>query len=90
MPPLAITSTEPCLKFRHQPHTTMAEPVKDLIAWLQALPENSSVGIDDGGLTLLCDENPDAYYEIGGMPEDEDEDPDPRATTTEYTDTCID
>lgn len=55
----------------------MAHPVKDIIRWLKTLPEDSCVGIDEEGLTLLCDEDPDAYYEIGGMPlEDEEEDED--------------
>lgn len=42
-------------------------PVTELIAWLQTLPADSQVGVDDGGLTLLCDRNPDTWFEVGGM-----------------------
>lgn len=46
--------------------------VKELRAWLDTLPEDSSVGVDDGGLTLIevnaeGDETA-AYYEVGGLP----------------------
>lgn len=46
---------------------------KDLIRWLKTLPENSEVGIDEGGIWILCDEDPDAYYEVGGMPINDEE-----------------
>lgn len=44
---------------------------KVLIAWLLNLPADSSVGIDEGGLTLACVERPEVYYEVGGLPDDE-------------------
>lgn len=42
----------------------------ELIAWLRTLPPDSSVSIDEGGLTLVCDKDPDAYLELGGVSED--------------------
>ncbi len=48
----------------------------DLIRWLNTLPEDAHVGIDEGGLTLECVEDVQAYMEVGGMPEDDDEDDD--------------
>lgn len=42
---------------------------EDLIRWLKTLPPDSGVGVDDGGLTLRCDKDIDAYYEVGGMPD---------------------
>ena len=47
---------------------------KDLIDWLKTLPKGSEVGIDEDGLTLrVVDDNcvvSDAYFEIGGIPEE--------------------
>ena len=48
----------------------MAEKIKDIIAWLMTLPENELVGIDEGGLALEP-VHTDAYFEIGGMPEEQ-------------------
>ena len=42
----------------------------DVIDWLNALPENSTVYIDEGGLALRCFEDPEFYFELGGAPED--------------------
>lgn len=36
----------------------MSIPVKNLIHWLNSLPINASVGVDDGGLTLKSPEAP--------------------------------
>lgn len=46
-------------------------PIRELIAWAEAAAENGAgeVWVDDGGLTLATDT--DAYFEIGGEPEDE-------------------
>jgi hypothetical protein len=44
---------------------------KRLIEWLDTLPEGSGVSIDDGGLTLVCNDVPGAYLEVGGVPEEE-------------------
>lgn len=52
----------------------------ELIRWLRTLPKDSSVGIDDGGLTLRCPEEPEVYHEIGGLPEEDTDVPDPQAT----------
>lgn len=41
--------------------------VKDLKKWLATLSPEDSVGIDDGGLTLRSLNEPDVYYEVGGM-----------------------
>jgi hypothetical protein len=43
--------------------------VRDIKAWLNTLPDDDSVGVDDGGLTLVPAGQPDAWLEIGGMPE---------------------
>jgi hypothetical protein len=43
-----------------------------LIEWLNTLPEGSAISIDDGGLCLVCDQDPVAYYEVGGVPEIEE------------------
>jgi hypothetical protein len=43
---------------------------KRLMEWLETLPEDSAISIDDGGLELVCDLEPDAYLEVGGVPED--------------------
>ena len=52
----------------------MAEPVKDIIRWLKTLDAKDAVGVDEDGLTLRSVDDPDAYFEIGGLPEeDEDE-----------------
>jgi hypothetical protein len=39
----------------------------EIRAWLDTLPDNADVGIDDGGSALQAHEQ-DAYLEIGGMP----------------------
>lgn len=52
------------------------ESVTDVIRWLKALDKGSSVGIDEGGLCLReIDKNgerTEAYYKIGGIPEDQE------------------
>lgn len=50
----------------------MAENANVLRQWLDMLPEGCSVGIDDGGLTLVCVEDPEIYYEIGGISESDE------------------
>jgi len=44
---------------------------KELIRWLQTLPQDSSVGVDDEGLTLVCDQDWHAYLEVGGISDEE-------------------
>lgn len=47
-------------------------PVGDVIEWLSTFGPKCSVGVDEGGLTLLVvDEEDDIVgtYEIGGIPE---------------------
>ena len=48
--------------------------VAEVIDWLQTLPPDSSVGVDDGGLCLrevsAKNSMTNAYCEIGGIPED--------------------
>ena len=46
---------------------------KELIRWAQTLPEDSSVRIDAGGLSLVCDLDSAAYLEVGGEPDEEDD-----------------
>lgn len=48
--------------------------IQELKRWLNTLPPEAGISIDDGGLTLVCDEDPDAYLEVGGIPEIEEED----------------
>lgn len=48
--------------------------IKQLREWLDSLPGDASVGIDDGGLTLEAQWSPGgvgqcATYEVGGLPE---------------------
>jgi hypothetical protein len=52
----------------------MAINVGTLLAWLGTLDEEDEVAIDDGGLTLVQIDG-DAYFEVGGIPEDLDEEP---------------
>jgi len=50
--------------------------VKELQRWLSTLESGSSVGVDEGGLTLAeIDDNgkrTEAYLELGGIPESEE------------------
>lgn len=50
--------------------------VSDLKQWLETLDPKSSVGVDEGGLTLIevneSGKRTDAYLEIGGIPESEE------------------
>jgi len=48
---------------------------EELVRWAKSLHPKDIVGIDEGGLTLLVYEE-DAYFEIGGMDEDDMEDDD--------------
>lgn len=40
--------------------------VRELQRWLDTLEPNDSVSIDDGGLALVSNGDPEAYLEIGG------------------------
>jgi hypothetical protein len=44
----------------------------ELLAWVNTLSDDSCIGVDDGGLTLVGgnDIMGDAYLEVGGFPED--------------------
>ena len=46
---------------------------KRLIEWLETLPEDCGISINDGGMELVCDLEPTAYLEVGGVPEEEDD-----------------
>lgn len=52
----------------------MSVYAQELIRWLHTLGEDAHVSIDDGGLTLVHDEEVGHYYEVGGEPEEEDDD----------------
>jgi hypothetical protein len=39
----------------------------ELKAWLATLPDEATIGVDEGGLTLRVVDD-DAYLEVGGMP----------------------
>jgi hypothetical protein len=45
---------------------------QDVSAWLDTLPEDAEIGIDDGGLCLQMHDS-EAYLEIGGLPEGDQE-----------------
>ena len=51
----------------------MAVDKKEIMDWLNSLPEGTEVGIDDGGMILHVVGDPKPYLEIGGIPEDEDD-----------------
>ncbi len=42
---------------------------KELQNWLETLPSDAMVGVDEGGLILEVQDS-EAYYEVGGMPEE--------------------
>jgi len=42
--------------------------VKEVKRWLNTLEDDDDVAIDDGGLALVCCQDPDAYLEVGGEP----------------------
>lgn len=43
--------------------------VSELRKWLDTLPQDENVGIDEGGL-ILYTELGDAHIEVGGLPDD--------------------
>ena len=45
--------------------------VSELKQWLDGLSPTSYVGVDEGGLVLVCWDEPTESIEIGGLPEDE-------------------
>ena len=49
----------------------MSTTVKELRQWLAVLDRDSSVGIDEGGLTLRVLGDEDVYFEVGGLSIDE-------------------
>ena len=50
----------------------MAEKAEEVIEWLKLFP-GQRVGIDDGGLALkIVGKDGNAYFEIGGLPEEGD------------------
>lgn len=51
----------------------MAITVHLLKQWLNTLPEEAEVGVDDGGLALAVVDSEDCYFEIGGLLDAEDE-----------------
>lgn len=50
----------------------MAIHIRELIEWLQTLPPNDAVAVDNGGLTLVH-LGGEAYLEVGGIPEEYDD-----------------
>lgn len=54
----------------------MSMKVYEIKRWLETLPYEAEVGVDDGGLCLRVVEDRYSYCEIGGLP-DEDEDDSP-------------
>lgn len=43
-------------------------PVRELQRWLDTLEPGDGVSIDEGGLALVSDGDPEAYLEVGGEP----------------------
>ena len=55
----------------------MSVSVFELKRWLDTLAEDTEVGVDEGGLTLVTTETADGtscYLEIGGMSDDDESD----------------
>jgi hypothetical protein len=52
----------------------MAVTIKELRKWLDNFEDDTMVGVEEGGLTLEVVGLPQAYFEIGGSPEEEDAD----------------
>jgi hypothetical protein len=51
----------------------MAIPVLELMKWLKTFKPDDLVGIDEGGIELRIVGNDVAYYEIGGLPDEDEE-----------------
>lgn len=51
----------------------MSMTVKDVIKWLKTLSADDAVYVDEGGLTLMSENDPDAYLEVGGLQEQEED-----------------
>ena len=47
--------------------------VTELKQWIEALPEDGTVGIDDDGMALRLAEDTRVYCEVGGLPGEMDE-----------------
>jgi len=59
----------------------MSMIARSIKIWINSLPDDVYVGVDDGGLTLVVEDGyrlpvmgPKPYLEIGGIPEDNEED----------------
>lgn len=48
----------------------MSIKANELIRWLNCLPLDSEVGIDEGGLTIRSIHDDKVYLEVGGIPEE--------------------
>lgn len=46
-------------------------PKREVQEWLDSLPDDAEISIDDGGLCLVTDAESSSYLEIGGLPEEE-------------------
>jgi hypothetical protein len=51
----------------------MAVTIKELREWLDTFEDENMVGVEEGGLTLEVVGLPQAYFEIGGIPEEEED-----------------
>ncbi len=61
---------------------------RELTDWLDTLPEEAQIGIDDGGLCLQV-LGSDEYLEIGGLPEPKCEQCDSARLTTQSNGTVV-
>jgi len=50
----------------------MAMKASEVREWLDGLPKDAEVGVDDGGLCLRVVGDEETYCEVGGLPEDEE------------------
>ena len=48
--------------------------VTELKRWLETLENDDSVYVDEGGLTLCSEGDPEAYLEVGGERDDDSDD----------------
>jgi hypothetical protein len=55
----------------------MAMTKTEITEWLDTLPDDAEIGVDDGGLCLRVVDDPEPWLEIGGMPEGEEDNENP-------------
>ena len=51
----------------------MAISVEELKQWINTLPNEVNIGVDEGGLVLRVEGDPNPYLEIGGLTDEDDD-----------------